>query len=34
MAGVPRSALGNEIADISHQRVDIIAAVDSLITGF
>jgi toxin CcdB len=34
MAGVPRSALGNEIADISQQRVDIVAAVDLLITGF
>jgi toxin CcdB len=34
MAGVPRSALGNEIADIAARRVDIIAALDLLITGY
>ncbi len=33
MAGVPRSALGNEIADLSRTQGDIIAAVDLLITG-
>ena len=33
MAGIPRKALGQPVADLSAQRATIIAALDLLITG-
>lgn len=33
MAGVPRRALGRQVADLAGQRFEIIAALDLLISG-
>jgi toxin CcdB len=33
LAGVPRKALGAQVADLSERRYDIIAALDRLVTG-
>lgn len=33
MAGIARKELGVEVADLSHHRLDIISAIDFLITG-
>ncbi|MEX1196392.1 MAG: CcdB family protein [Pseudohongiellaceae bacterium] len=33
MAGVDRSQLGRELCDLSHYRVEIIAAVDFVLSG-
>jgi toxin CcdB len=33
LAGVPRKALGAQVADLSERRYDIIAALDLLVTG-
>ena len=34
MAGIARSEMGVEVADLSNHRQDIISAIDLLITGF
>lgn len=33
LAGVPRRALGEPVADLSGRRADIVAAIDFLVTG-
>lgn len=33
LAGVPRKSLGAQVADLSHLRNDIVAALDFLFTG-
>ncbi|MEX2124799.1 MAG: CcdB family protein [Woeseia sp.] len=33
LAGIPRKALGAQVADLSERRYDIIAALDLLVTG-
>jgi toxin CcdB len=33
LAGIPRKALGAQVADLSERRYDIIAALDLIVTG-
>lgn len=33
LAGVPRKSLGNQVADLSDRRYEIVAALDLLLTG-
>jgi toxin CcdB len=33
LAGIPRKSLGKQVADMSHRRYDIVAALDLLLTG-
>ena len=33
LAGISRKSLGSQVADLSHRRYEIIAAIDLLVTG-